>query len=159
MDAAVLSTVVVTDHGMKSLLFVLCLLLLSVAAMAQDSARLWVTANVRPSVLFSGAGPDGSAFAEGGDQRAFVTLAPAAAPSQTFTTRAVAANNPRSSGYELRARLSSPAAGGIVLDGIVLSTANTVISRDIAYGEPQSHTLEVTGADPSTRIILTCTPN
>ncbi len=143
----------------QSLLVAVCLLLLAVAAVAQTPSQVWITALVRPSVLFSGATPDGTEFAQGGYESASILIPLLADTKQKFSTRAVVANNPLSSGYALRARLRAPTTTTVVFDGVTLSTTDAVISRDNAYRVPQNHTVTMTDATADVLLVVTCAPN
>ncbi len=143
-------------HQDKALGILFVLLLCLPAALAQTQGGLTVTATVRSSVLFSGTAPAGASFSQGGEQSASVTITvPPAADAQSFSTRAVVANNPESSGYDLIAKLAGP--GDVTIDGLELSTGKTVIVSQAAYGSSQTHSLAVSGPDAVT-IILTCRP-
>ncbi len=143
-------------HQYKALGILFVLLLCLPAALAQTRGALTVTATVRSSVLLSGTTPGGASFSEGGEQSASVTITvPPAADAQSFSTGAVVANNSKSSGYDLIAKLAGP--GDATIDGLELSTGETVIVSQAAYGTSEKHSIAVSGPDAVT-IILTCRP-
>lgn len=134
----------------------LAVVLSAATGLAQNRGAVTVVANVRPSVLFSGTTPASTTFVQGGDQSASVTITvlPASEP-QALTTRAVVANNPRSTGYELGGKLAGP--GMVTVDGIALSRGGTVIAPLAPYGISQEHLIVVSGPS-AVSIVVTCRP-
>jgi hypothetical protein len=139
----------------KAAWLVLAFVFSASAALAQAGGAVTITANVRSSVLLSVSTPAGI-FSQGGDQSASatITLQPAS-EAQTLSTRAVTANNPNSTGYDLIAKLAGP--DSVTLDGIELSRSETVIASQAPYGILQTHSIMVSGP-AAVNIVLTCRP-
>lgn len=138
----------------RAVLVLMAVLVFLSAGLAQNRGALAVTAEVRSSVLFSGSTPAGMAFSQGGEQSASVIMA-AAFGAQSFSTRAVVANNPNSRGYDLLAKRTGQ--GSVTVDGMELSSQEKVIAAQAEYGILQTHSIQVSGPDAVT-IILTCRP-
>ncbi len=109
-------------------------------------------------MLLVGIAPDGADFAQGGRASASAVLPLSTAGTQTFSVRALIANNPQSLTYQIAARLLPGSTANIVCDGVPLSTSDSVIAREVSYDAMQSHSIEVVGGD-ATAIVLTVRPN
>ncbi len=135
-------------------------LMCSSAALAQSSGMLRMTATVERSVLLSGITTGGEVFSQGGGESASATLAPLpGSTAQTFSARVQIANDPRSPGYELLARVAGPSVANISVDGVEISISDTIISHHELYDVLRAHSIAIAGGGSSNmQIIVTARP-
>lgn len=154
------TTAVVMAHRADRYLFGVAVLLCCTAALAQSSGAVSVTAMVERSVLLSGVAPGGEKFSQGsvGSAAVVIALLPGSR-TQTLSSRALVANDPHSAEYEMVARVLRSPAAKVTLDGVQLSTSDTVISPHAPYEVVETHTIEVEGGTASDiSIILSAKP-